>query len=352
MTSSGVRLFLGAVLIAVVLGGCHWAPSRAASPSAPAGSAPAGTIDPGIGVSTQPVTPVVPFDQGTFEGFATYSYIPEHPTGIVYLFHGTGGSADFATKIETVDLLNELIARGFGLVATESTQRTGAKRWNVDDPSRTSNPDLARMERLRQQVINTTAVESATPTYAIGMSNGSAFAALWTAALTEAGIPISAVGLYMAGPRQAVEQLGGLRVPTFMVIAENDTRTSSTKMRADLAKIAAAGVPTELHEVVERPVTADRYLRTPGVTRETADGIVTALQQAGIIDASGNLLIELRNLEGSRDQLGATIRLPAGLTEEQKAAVNDETLAMFGAHQFNAEFKEQNAAFFESHAGR
>ena len=62
------------------------------------------------------------------------SYVPEHPRGMVYLFHGTNGSANFAERVETTDVLNRLVARGYGFVSTSSTERTGDKRWNVSDP--------------------------------------------------------------------------------------------------------------------------------------------------------------------------------------------------------------------------
>ncbi|WP_045877876.1 alpha/beta hydrolase [Pseudofrankia sp. DC12] len=306
------------------------------------------SVDPAVGVSTQPVLPVAPPSEGSFEGFTTYSYIPVHPTGIIYLFHGSGGSADFAIKVETTDVLNEMIGRGFGYVATESTERSGDRRWNVDDPSMTSNPDLARMDRLRRHVIDSTAVDADTPTYGLGMSNGSAFTALWAAAESSAGVRISAVALYMAGPTRAVDRLGGLRVPTFMVVGVNDTVTNPAKEKADLAAIADAGLPTELHEVIQRAVTPARYLRVPGVTEATAESVVAAYQQAGIVDSAGRLLASLpAGLTGDNaDSLTSGVRLPTSLTPGQQTAVNAETLATIGEHQFNAEFKVQNAQFF------
>jgi hypothetical protein len=356
------------VVVAVLLAGCggggaNRGPGGVVSPSGADASATAGTastpgtrgtvtasVDPAVGVSTQPVHPLVPPSQGNFEGFTIYSYIPARPAGIIYFFHGSGGGATFAVKVESVDVLNEMIGRGFGYVATESTERSGDRRWNVDDPSMTSNPDLARMDRLRRHVIDTTAVDAGTPTYGIGMSNGSAFAALWAAAESSADVPIGAVALYMAGPTKAVDRLGGLKVPTFMVVGANDTVTSPAKEKADLAAIAHAGFPTELHEVSQRAVTPARYLRVPGVTEATATAVVAAYRQAGMIDSAGQLLVSLPAGRGNTvSDPFSGVRLPAGLTAGQRAAVDAETLATIGEHQFNAEFKVQNADFFAAH---
>ena len=155
----------------------------------------------------------------------------------------------------------------------------------------------------------------------------------------------------MAGPTRAVDEIGGLRVPTFMVVGQNDTRTSPPKERDDLAAIAAAGVPTELHEVKERAVTAVRYLRIPGIDQATADAIVAAYRQAGFIDANGELTVALpKILAGAEgNNLKSRVRLPASLTPAQRQAVGNETLAAIGEHQFNAEFKIQNADFFDAH---
>ncbi len=349
-------LLCAAVIVAALLASCSSSGSGSTLPKPSSTTttthnpSPDTAIDPAVGVATGPVRPVVAFTPSTFEGYHVYSSIPDHPVGVVYLFHGSGGGADFATKLETVDVLNTLISRGYGFVATESTNRT-AKQWNVSDPSMTANADLARMARLRQHIVDTTAVNAGTPTFGIGMSNGSAFAALWAAASTKAGMPVRAVALYMAGPTRAVDEIGGLRVPTFMVVGQNDTRTSPPKERDDLAAIAAAGVPTELHEVKERAVTAVRYLRIPGIDQATADAIVAAYRQAGFIDANGELTVALpKILAGAEgNNLKSRVRLPASLTPAQRQAVGNETLAAIGEHQFNAEFKIQNADFFDAH---
>ena len=77
--------------------------------------------------------------------------------------------------------------RGYGFVATDSTERTGRKQWDIVDTTRQTNPDLARIDRLRQRMIDSTPVTPATPVYGIGMSNGSAFVCLWATASIDAG---------------------------------------------------------------------------------------------------------------------------------------------------------------------
>ena len=69
----------------------------------------------------------------------------------MYLFHGSNGSAAFAERVESTDVLNRLIGQGYGFVSTSSTERTGDRRWEVGSASTTANPDLARLARLQTQ---------------------------------------------------------------------------------------------------------------------------------------------------------------------------------------------------------
>ena len=65
------------------------------------------------------VQPVVELDDWRFEGYQVYSHVPANPVGIVYLFHGSFGSAEFARKVETTDVINELVLRNYGVIASE-----------------------------------------------------------------------------------------------------------------------------------------------------------------------------------------------------------------------------------------
>ena len=45
------------------------------------------------------ITPTVQWQRSTFEGFEVISYVPEQPRGMLYLFHGSNGSARFADRV-------------------------------------------------------------------------------------------------------------------------------------------------------------------------------------------------------------------------------------------------------------
>ena len=228
----------------------------------------AAAVTTGVLGACGPVTPHATISTSTFEGFDVVSYVPEHPVGLAYVFHGSYGSADFATKVETVDTLNELVDRGYGFIATESTLRTGNKRWNVFDPSLTTNADLARLVRLHDHFVDTTAITAYTPLVGIGMSNGARFVSLWGQEWADAGYPVRAIAMYMGTIAPPVETTGGLSVPTFFVAAANDSTSPPWPIAVDQATTAAQGTPSELIVAAEQPLSARASSASRGSTRE------------------------------------------------------------------------------------
>src|SRR5262245_19821390 len=138
------------------------------------------------------VAPTYTASNSTFEGFPVISYVPAHPAGIVFAFHGTGGGTDFATRLETVDMPTHLVAAGYGSPPTESTART-TKQWNPSSLSLTTNPALARLSRLWASLKTSGSITDQTPIYAIGMSRGAGFASVFAQAFKNAGYHVAAI---------------------------------------------------------------------------------------------------------------------------------------------------------------
>ncbi|MDX1736369.1 MAG: hypothetical protein R3228_18470 [Halioglobus sp.] len=291
----------------------------------------------------EPVVPVAPVDTRSFEGFTVHSSIPEDPVGIVYLFHGTHGSADFALKIETLDQTNELVERGYGWVATESTERTGNRRWQVFDPSIATNPDLARLSRLHADLIDTTGVDSATPIFGIGMSNGARMVTLFGQAFTLAGYPVAAVAPFNGRAAPSVRAAGGLSVPGFWVTSINDSG-SLAQVIADQQDSATLGVPTRLMIRAEEPLLPIRFTRVPAVDASEAAAVYAALLGTGAWGSDGTRVLDLE----------VTVELLAGLqlptaTGATPAQLRNQVAAILAVHQFVGFYRVALADFFDAH---
>jgi hypothetical protein len=288
------------------------------------------------------VTPTVQWQRSTFEGFDLISYVPEHPRALLYLFHGSNGSARFADRVETTDVINRLVARGYGFVSTSSTERTGNKRWNVADPSLTANPDLARLGRLQAHLVATTGLEAGTPLVGIGMSNGSRFVTLWGQAWRNAGYPVKAIWASHGQTAAPFAAKGKLTVPTVFSTSEHDFTVPPGRIVLSFSSARDAGTPTELYTSRERSLRAAQYERIPGIDPKEAKQIVAALIDTGVWNAQGVRIEPDIETAAAR---AATVNLPASV-RSSSAEIQDETALQLAVHQFTAEYAEQAIAFF------
>jgi hypothetical protein len=288
------------------------------------------------------VTPTVQWQHSTFEGFEVISYVPEHPRGLVFLFHGTNGSAGFAERVETTDVLNRLVARDYAFVSTSSTQRTGDQRWDAANPSLTTNPDLARLLRLRAHLVATTPVEASTPLVGVGMSNGGRFVTLWGQSWKNAGYPVKAIWASHGRTAAPYDGPGQLTVPVVFSTSENDFTGAPGPIFQNYVTAYNSGTPTEFYMTKERRLTAPPYERIPEVDANEAKQIVQALIATGAWNAQGDRIIPDIEQAVAR---ASTVNLPASV-RPQATQIADETAWQLAVHQFTAEYAEQVIAFF------
>jgi hypothetical protein len=288
------------------------------------------------------VTPVVQFQHGTFEGFDVVSYVPEHPRGIVYLFHGSGGSARFAEKVETTDVLNRLILRGYGFVSTSSTERTGDRRWNAADPSLSTNPDLARLARLQAHLVATTPAAAGTPLVGIGMSNGARFVTLWGQSFKDAGYPVKAIWASHGRTAAPYSGPGQLKVPVVFSTSVNDFTVAPNGVAASFVAAHNHGTPSEFYSSQERKLSTAQFERIPGIDPHEARQVFFCLVQSGVWNAQGNRVdSDVQDAAGR----ALSVAMPASVAP-QRGEIDSESLVILAVHQFSAEYAEQAIGFF------
>ncbi|MEA2417923.1 MAG: hypothetical protein QOE60_129 [Thermoleophilaceae bacterium] len=287
------------------------------------------------------VTPTVEWQRSTFEGFPVISYVPEHPKGMLYLFHGSGGSASFADRVETTDVINRLVGRGYGFVSTSSTERTGDQRWNVADPSLTTNPDLARLVRLQAHLVATTGLEAITPLVGIGMSNGARSVTNWGQAWRNAGYPVKAIWASHGTTAPSFDGAGQLTVPTAFTTAVNDFTVRPPVVIQSYLVAHNAGTPSEIYSSKERRLDALQYERIPGIDANESKQIVAAMIATGVWNSQGDRIEPNIETAAARAQSAS---LPASVQAQRREIVN-ETALQLAVHQFTAEYADQVIAF-------
>ena len=287
-----------------------------------------------------PVAQLAPVEHSQFEGFDVVSSIPHHPQGLVFLFHGHYGSANFAEKVETVDALNRLTVRGYGYVSTDSTDRVN-KQWDRDDISLTTNPDLARLARLHAHLVATDVIRADTPILAIGMSNGGAFTSVFTTAFAAGGYPVRAAWVSNAPITAAVRLAGGLRVPTIFTVAENDSVVSTPQIVRQQAELAAAGIRTALYTQTEASLNPQRFRRIPGIDAGEALAFFHAEVATGAWDAAGH---RTATTVAEAVRLANTVALPASVQGDARNIENQVAITL-AEHAFSATYANEAVAF-------
>ncbi len=272
--------------------------------------------------------------------------MPESPSGLVFLFHGSRGSADFALRDTVQDILDPLFAAGFGIVASESADRTNVRRWLNQPADTDGNVDLAFMLGLHTHLIGSTPITEETPVFTMGMSNGGGFATLFGIVAKAEGRPVAAIANYMgplpASGRALVRQ--GVQVPPlFMVLAENDGLVNNDNILKGVAFLKAQGARVDVYTATPVPVTAEAIVPLTDFPLARAQAFVAFLTERGLIDAGGNRLYNkgqaltremLQDLRPMMDE--------SGFGRQAFNAV----LILWAGHRMRSDYADEQIRFF------
>jgi dienelactone hydrolase len=297
-------------------------------------------------VSTLPTPPVHSDMMG---GRQVLSYVPAHAKGIVYLFHGSGGSETFATRVHTARVLSALIAAGYGYAASASLDRD-VKRWDVSSLDPKANRDVAYMLGLHKALIEKGAITAKTPVFTMGMSNGGAFANLYATAAKQQGLPVVAVADYMGPfPAPMRDLLKDARAlpSTFLVLSERDGLVDAKRVTEIASQLKAAGGKIEVHLNTEHTVCPATFTVVPGLdAAQREDLVAKVLPAAGLIDAKGARAVFTDKPVMDRDALLELYRRTPG--GPQSRLIADELIIAWAGHQMRSEYAARQVAFFDA----
>ena len=225
--------------------------------------------------------------------------IPANPVGVLFIFHGTGGSADvaYATPFQTIAAT--AYEQGLAVVSTEANERTtndagedGKIRWNVA-PNINNNIDLQNIQKLSQDISTITSVPSDGLRLAVGISNGGAFSITVGAALSfDAVTSLCGVG------REAV--FLQTQTPTQWLMCGNDTNETVSSQRDQWEdgtnSLQERGIRTDYGVFPPSPMYSERFMRI-GTTQEESQSAVEELRANDVLDENNFLLFSPKDIE-------------------------------------------------------
>ncbi len=263
-------------------------------------------------------------------------YFPPNPVGVIFRFHGSGGSADsLFAKVEDFTFARDAVAAGYAIVALDSTDRVN-KQW--DAAGTAANVDVVNVQAAIDYFIGLGLMTANTPKFSTGMSNGGGFAPKPAYFLG-----FRACGIFCSSGQPA-QIFTVTTVPTIWSLARNDDLYDHTTFlpnaTANLASLNAQrpSVTGEIRENLPSPVYPRRFLRIPGLTAANSQTIYDSLRTGGFFDAQDFLLADPATS-------GWFASLPAGFAPFQ-GDILSQLNCCYSAHQFYSDFDNKVLQFF------
>ncbi len=249
-----------------------------------------------------PLAPIETYDVPE-QDLRYLAYVPENPVAALWSFHGTGGGIDDLTQIEYLRIYNALIADGYAVIATESLERGPEAQWDHATDGASNNVDMVRIKWLWDYLVETTPLETTTPQFGTGFSNGAEFVAAWAFMGGDYGWDIRAIDCHNGSPNAFP------KMDSWHGHSVNDDKDAVRGYEG-----MEEESPNKSHTLVyheEVPLEEDRMI-TMGFTLEESLEIFVELVEMGIVDENGVRLVDIADVESVLNQYEDQTALPSG----------------------------------------
>ena len=284
-----------------------------------------------------------------------YYYFPAGHKGIVYLLHGTSGSAaSVVGGYEFQLLIKDLINDNFGVIITEAEEATtgvdangdGKLRWASLPANTTTNVDYANIRIITEALYSQGITDVTKPKYSIGMSNGGFFStALSYIYNFKAAVSYCAQG--------GAATIASTSVPTLFCMAGNDNNESvgqagNAAALSNSNSLKARGVCSNYFANIRSPIYSERFAREGDITTALSVSIFNELKSKGFIDdknySTGYSDVFL-NAYQSNPASFPTIN---GLTFSQKTSVLAEINLSVADHHMYSDLNRKTIKFLNT----
>lgn len=220
-----------------------------------------------------------------------YYYFPQNVKGVVYLLHGTGGSAaNLVATYEWQEMIKDLVNDHFGIIITEAEESTtqndangdGKIRWALIPNDTITNVDYANIRIITDTFYNRGLINRSLPRYSIGMSDGGFFsAALSNIYQFKAGVQYCS-----QGPSNIMSVTN---VPIQFCMARFDSNpsigaTGNADALSYSKSLNARGVCSKYFINERSPIYPERFARTGVIPINISISIFDELKSNGLLD--------------------------------------------------------------------
>jgi hypothetical protein len=272
----------------------------------------------------------------TVNGSQMGYYFPPSLVGVIFHFHGQGGTASLLfNSSERRIFANEAVAEGYAVVALDSVDRVN-RDWNTSNDIAT-NPDIQNVQAAINLFISRGLMTSSTPVFAHGFSKGGGFSPRVSRALNFRATSIN----LLAGTPDIINIT---TVPTIWCIGQNDGTIMAGGVRQayqNYLNLLSRNVPAQYHLALPSPVYPERFWRIPGLTANDSRSIYNALKSNGFLDERDNLIQD-------PDTSGWQSVIPSQYNS-YSSSISDQLRICYTEHTFFSDYDRRVLDFFNAY---
>ncbi len=284
-----------------------------------------------------------------------YYYFPSNQKGVVYLLHGTGGSAQtLVNNAEWMQMINDLVFAGYAIVVTEAEEVSlntdlngdGYIRWDLLPADTLTNPDYSNFTTLTDTFYARGYTTPFIPKYSIGMSDGGAFSASLSF-LYHYAAGIS----YCAPTNSTVTSKSTTPFQFCMAKYDNNAEVGpagDAEAQTNSQALSSRNICSKflLHD--HSPVYPQRFARWSGISLSLSALLYNELNANHWLDSKNYLTAASDTISAA--MLGNPTAYPvsSSLTSVQYQYFLDEIDIMYAAHQFYSDYDKTTIDFLES----
>ena len=238
-----------------------------------------------------------------FNGTEVYYYLPHNQLGVVFIFHGRGGSSANwlnENRTESLHFINLLARRGYGIIVCESLDRINGE-WDGNNVLE-NNTDIQNVEYIVNNFTSRGLIRKLSPFFGLGMSLGGAF--------------VSRASVYFDYSAQAIFCASGVSIivryytiPTYWNLAVNDHFPNINPNGAgNFEYYILNGAFAELFMNQPTPVHPKQFSYINGISYDNSSELYDAFRDAHLIDENGYVYTNITStdplLEAIPDEYG------------------------------------------------
>ncbi len=284
-----------------------------------------------------------------------YSYFPTGHKGIVFLLHGSGGSAQQLTsQFEAQQVIKELVNDGFAIIVTEAEEATtgidangdGKLRWSLTPADTLTNVDYVNIRNITDTFYNRGTTTRSKPRYSLGMSNGGAFSnALSYIYNFKAGVS------YCAPSGALVPSISNVPFQYCMQRYDNNPDvgpTGNANALSNSQTYLSRGICSKYFINEHSPLYPERFARRPDISISTSQALFNEIKSKGLIN-SKNYYIGFSDTYTSA-VLSAPLQFPVflSLSAAQKSFVLQQLDCCISDHQMFSDFSKLSLKFLNT----